>query len=457
MLYAIIDVETTGGSPKNSKITEIAIFKSNGIEVVDSYSSLVHPEQSIPDFIIRLTGISNAMVETAPRFYEIAKEVIEFTKDCIFVAHNVSFDYGMIRNEFRLLGYDFRLPQMCTIKASRKIIPGYKSYSLGSLSKALNIDIKERHRAGGDAEATTALFHLLYNKSKDQLNEFIQHELNPKIINSNFDLDLLDEIPNKTGVYLFFNEYNQIIYIGKSIHIKSRIEQHLRNTKTAKSTQMIKDIARVEYEITGSELIAMLKESELIKEKKPLYNRKLRKSIFPYGVYDIPNEKGYLELKIYKIESLKANPIQYFNTKKEANDYLNYIVEKYELCQKLCSIYNSKSSCFHFSIQKCNGACVEQEPPAEYNLRVQKFIDNVNIDSNSFFIIDKGRNKMERSLIWIEQGKYKGFGFAPFHFNGDKNVHSYKRYIKNCQEDKDSKMIIKSFLKKENNSKLVYL
>ena len=457
MLYAVIDVETTGGSPKHSKITEIAIFKTNGSKILDKYSTLLHPEQSIPDFIVRLTGISNQMVENSPKFYEVAKDIIDFTKDCVFVAHNVSFDYGMIRNEFKRLGYDFRLPQLCTVKTSRKVIPGYKSYSLGSISKDLNIEINGRHRATGDAEATTHLFHLLFEKSNKDLSDFFQYEVNPKLINSNFDLDQLDETPNKTGVYLFYNEFNQIIYVGKSIHLRKRIEQHLRNTKTAKGLQMLKEIVKVEYELTGSELIAMLKESELIKLHKPIFNRKLRKSKFPYGIFDKLNTEGYLELKIEKIDSKESQPLHYFNTKKEANEYLEFIVEKFNLCQKFCSTYKTDSACFYHTIQKCLGACVGKEEIETYNEKVQQFIEETCIENNSFYILDKGRNKMERSIVWIENGHYQGFGYAPFHFNGEKNIHAYKRFITKHQEDKDSKMIVKSFLKKGAFNKLIQL
>ena len=129
MNYVIIDVETTGGSPKTTKITEIALYKFDGQSIVDEFVTLVNPEEKIPDFIVKLTGISDQMVSDSPRFFEIAKNIIEFCKDCIFVAHNVSFDYNVVRREYKRLGYDFRLPQLCTVRASRLVFPGYESYS----------------------------------------------------------------------------------------------------------------------------------------------------------------------------------------------------------------------------------------------------------------------------------------------------------------------------------------
>ena len=156
-MFVIIDVETTGGSPRNSKITELAIYKYDGEKIIDEFITLLNPEQPIPEFIVRLTGIKDEMVLKSPRFYEVAKEVVEFTKDCIFVAHNVAFDYGMLRSEFKHLGFDFRLPHLCTVRAARYVLPGHKSYSLGNISRELGIEINGRHRAGGDALATTKL------------------------------------------------------------------------------------------------------------------------------------------------------------------------------------------------------------------------------------------------------------------------------------------------------------
>jgi DNA polymerase-3 subunit epsilon len=172
--FAIIDIESTGGSPNESKITEIAIYKHDGKEIIDEYSSLVNPEIPIPPFIVNLTGISNKMVRNAPKFFEISKKIIEFTEGCIFVAHNVGFDYSVIRSEFNSLGLDYRRAHLCTVHSSRLIIPDQNSYSLGKLSKSLGITLTGRHRASGDALATAKLFGLLYKKDSKSLETFIQ-------------------------------------------------------------------------------------------------------------------------------------------------------------------------------------------------------------------------------------------------------------------------------------------
>jgi DNA polymerase-3 subunit epsilon len=285
MIYSVIDVETTGGNPKSSKITEIAIYKHDGEKIVDEFVSLVNPEMPIPEFVVNLTKISDQMVENAPKFYEIAKKIIEFTQDTVFVAHNVGFDYGMIRSEFRHLGYDFRLPHLCTVRSARHFIPNQDSYSLGKLTRSLGIELKGRHRAGGDALATAKLLSLLIEKGGSKLNQFIQDELNPSFLHPALNLDLIEEIPNRSGIYKFFDENNQLIYLGKSNAIRTSIEQHLRNRSTKKNVQWCSNIARVEFELTGTELIASILEHQLLKQGRPKFNRTIRKKAEDIGLF----------------------------------------------------------------------------------------------------------------------------------------------------------------------------
>lgn len=454
MNYVIVDIETTGGSPKASKITEIAIYKHDGTKVIDEFSSLVDPEMKIPEFIVRLTGISDKMVEGQPKFFEIAKKIIEFTEGCIFVAHNVGFDYGIIRHEFKTLGYDFRRPHLCTVRASRYVIPGMESYSLGKLSRSLGIEIIGRHRAGGDALATAHLFTMLIEKDPGDLQSFIQQEVNPKILHPNLDLETLDEIPGKTGIYKFYNEFNQLIYIGKSKQIKSRVDQHLRNSKTKKGIQMMKEIMRIEYDLTGSELIALLKESQLIKLHKPIYNQQLKKSKFPYGLFDYFDEKGYHRLYIALTSKKNEIPLASFTTKKEGNLYLENLCEEYELCQKLCDLYPTQSACFHYSIKKCAGACIQQESAESYNSRVEKLVNRLCLNGESFYIIDKGRHKSEKSLVLVERGTIVGFGFAPYHFQGQP-TYKWKRFIDLMHEDRDARTILNVYMRKSESIEIV--
>jgi DNA polymerase-3 subunit epsilon len=452
--FAIVDIETTGGSPKNSKITEIAIYKHNGLRVIDEYETLINPETTIPPFIVQLTGINDDMVRKAPKFYEVAKEIVEFTEDCIFVAHNVAFDYGMLRAEFSSLGYDYRRPHLCTVRASRYVLPGHASYSLGKLTRSLGIEINGRHRAGGDALATAELFSILMENDSGQLESFITNEINPKQLHPNLSLDELEEIPNKTGIYKFFNETNQLIYIGKSIHIRKRVDQHLKNVKTKKGIQMQKEITRVEFELTGSELIALLRESDLIKQHQPIYNRTLRRNLFPYGLFSYVDYNGYERLFIDKISNHSEAPITSFTTKREATSYLEKMVENYDLCTKLCDLYKSDSSCFRYTVKNCLGACVQEESSDSYNRRVESFIDAITLNEGTFFVVDKGRKRGEKSLVKIENGCLTGYGFAPYNFKRYK-IEKWDKFIDYVKDNRDSRTILKLFLRKNKSHEVI--
>jgi DNA polymerase III subunit epsilon len=456
MKFAVIDVETTGGSPKSSKITEVAIYVTDGITVLEEFTSLVNPEMKIPIFIEKLTGISNKMVADAPKFYEIAKKIIEITEDCVFVAHNVGFDYGMFRHEFKLLGFDFRRKQLCTVRASRYMLPGLPSYSLGKLSKSLGIVLEGRHRAAGDAKATTIIFQQLFTKNQEALLGFLQEEINPSVLHPNLDLETLEEIPSKPGVYQFYNETNQLIYIGKSTKIKNRVEQHLKNVKTQRAAKMRYEISRIEYELTGSELIALLYESELIKQYKPIYNRQLRKTSFPFGIFSIEDKWGYKQLKIARITQTEEIPITSFSTQKEAVKYLENVCEKFELCQKLCGLYTSEKACFSYQVKQCNGACIQEENVEVYNARVDNFIDYLSYENDSFFIIENGRNKFEKGIVLIENGIYRGFGYIPFRaLKSPKS--KWKNYIDLRMDTRDNQTILNHYLRKNDKENIVTL
>lgn len=451
MQFVVVDIETTGGSPKTSKITEIAMYKHDGEKVIDSFVSLVNPGMKIPEFIVRLTGINDSMVEEAPFFHEIARTIVEFTENCVFVAHNVGFDYGMIRHEFRSLGYDFRLPHLCTVRASRYMLPGHASYSLGKLTRSLGIELIGRHRAGGDAHATALLFGMLHQQNSKALYQFIQHEVNPKSLHPNLDLEQLDEIPSKTGIYKFFNEVNQLIYIGKSKHIRKRIDQHLKNNKTKKAIEMQTEIARIEFELTGSELIALLYESKLVKQYKPIYNRHLRKNKFPYGLFSYTDDSGYIHFYVERTAKKMELPLATFTSKKEADDYINCQVDTLGLCQKLCGTYKTATSCFHYQIKKCQGACIHEESSDSYNERANQLIATLQFEMHHFFIIDAGRQRNEKSIILIENGMYRGFGYIPFYaLKGNKD--KWKNFIDYQPEDRDAKTILTYFLRKHRDS-----
>ncbi len=451
-MYAILDIETTGGQFNEEGITEIAIYKYDGYEIVDQFISLVNPEKPIQPFVVKLTGINNAMLRSAPKFYEVAKRIIEITDNCILVAHNTSFDYRILRTEFNRLGYDFVKPTLCTVELSKKLIPEQPSYSLGKLVRALGIPMSDRHRASGDALATVKLFQLLLAKDSEKeiviglIKAEIKSGLSPKL------LDIVESLPNKTGIYYIHNEKGDLIYIGKSKNIKKRVNQHFTG-KNNKSKKIQAQVFTVTYEETGSELVALLKESEEIKINKPIYNRAQRKSIFQWALYEVLDDKGYLNLKLQKADGRKKEITSYTSIQ-EGKNSLFRITEKYNLCQKLNGLYETQNGCFQHKINECNGACLGKEAPEEYNQRVEEFLNEMSFNNQNRIIVDRGRKINERSAVLIENGIYKGYCFFDLNYQIT-NMEVFKTILIPMQNNRDTRTIIQGYLRKNKVLKII--
>lgn len=288
-MYAILDIETTGGKFNKEGMTEIAIHKFDGNKVVDKLITLVNPEIPIQPFVVQLTGINNKMLVNAPKFYEVAKKIIEITEGCILVAHNANFDYRILKMEFERLGYNYVKDTLCTVELSRKLIPEQQSYSLGKLCRSLGIPMTDRHRANGDADATVKLFKMLLNKDveKQIISANIKLEGKSKITLNNRLQKILDKTPRTTGVFYVHNDKGEILYVGKNKNIRNGIHQLLlRHSRQAKNLQ--KNTFDITFEETGSILIANLKAYQTIKKVNPKYNNAKGKHIATV-VFNIQN------------------------------------------------------------------------------------------------------------------------------------------------------------------------
>jgi DNA polymerase III subunit epsilon len=446
-MYAIVDIETTGGSSRIEKITEIAIFQHDGEKITGEFITLINPERNIPYFITSLTGITNEMVEYAPRFFEIAKTIIEFTEGRTLVAHNASFDYSFIRQEFKSLGYNFKRNVLDTVTLGRKLIPGHRSYSLGNICKHLDITITGRHRAAGDALATVKLFEILMGIDREAGGGASVLFRNTRLskLNPNLDISKIDSIPDEPGIYYFYNEIGDLIYIGKSRNLQQRIRTHLSNNTTNRAMEMRDLIADIDWEVTGSELIALLKESSEIKKNKPVYNRAQRRTGFQWGIFSFTDINGYINFNYGQIDG-DDNPLAVFTSKERAKSMLSSLNERYNLCQKLTGLYETIGPCFHFHVGICSGACCGKEHSDLYNERARKAADEFLFTRRNFFIIDKGRENDERSAIKVVNGKFSGFGF--FNINemgfGLTAVHDC---IQSGGDNRDIQIILKQYLK----------
>ncbi len=445
--YAILDIETTGFSPSAEKITEIAIYIHDGRRIVDSFSTLLNPEKKIPYRIIQMTGINNQMVESAPKFYEVAKKIVELTDDKIVVGHNVRFDYGFIRNEFKSMGFDYQRKTIDTVKLSRKLIPGKPSYSLGKLCQSLDIENHSRHRAEGDAMATVKLFEMLLSIDS-QLDD-----LDKKGAVNGFNKSLVEGLPKAAGVYYFYNKSGELIYVGKSINIHDRVLSHLNNNLHKKAVRMKNDIAEVHFELTGNELVALLFESAEIKKHQPLYNRSQRRTYFNYGLYSFTDENGYINLKVTRIIE-ELNPVYTYGSAHEGKEHILRLTEEFGLCQKLCGVYDTTGSCFQYQIHQCEGACIGKESPKSYNSKVEQALENYHFGKQNFFVVEQGRREDEKAVIKVENGKYIGFGFVEM--NGQAlNPTDFHDCIRSQKDNREVRQIINSYLRRAKKKNVI--
>ena len=401
---------------------------------------------------MKLTGINNAMLQSAPKFFEVAKRIIEMTQDSVIVAHNAQFDYRILRTEFSRLGYNFERHNLCTVELAKKLIPEQPSYSLGKLVRALGIPMADRHRASGDALATVKLFKMLLDKDlkKEIVKTYIKTEIEkglaPKL------LDIVSAIPSTTGIYYVHKENGDIIYIGKSRNIKKRVNQHFTGS-SRKDKKIQAEVFSVTYEETGSELIALLKESEEIKVNKPVLNRVLNRTIFPFSIYQSSNKQGYLSLKLQRSDARKKE-VASFSSQAEGQSALFKITTKYVLCQKINHLDAVKTHCFPFENQECNGACVNEESPEEYNIRVENFLQNNEYANQNIIAIDRGRNLQERSAILIENGIFKGYAFFDLNYQVS-NIEILRTIITPMNNSRDAKNMILSYLQKKKVYKII--
>ncbi len=450
-LFAIVDVETTGGRANRDKITEIAIVLHNGSEVVGKFETLLNPECPIPYGITELTGITNDMVANAPKFYEVAKQIVQLTEGAIFVAHNVRFDYSFIQEEFRRLGFAYVRKQLCTVRLARKAFPGYASYSLGNLIRDMRLKAGDRHRAMGDTIATVDLFEriLTSEATVESIRQMVNLGVKESLLPKNFTIEKLHALPEACGVYYLHDERGDVVYVGKSLNIKKRIAEHFSD-RTEKGNKLAKLVHDVSAEETGSELAALLLESHEIKRLRPDVNRAQKAQSFPYVIHAYTNQDGYLCFALGKM-SLKNRKalrvVAEYPKLAHAKGWLRGIQQQFELCQRLCHLEETHGACFDYHLHKCHGACLNREPSEAYNLRATEALlalDESFIEPN-FFLIDKGRNTGESCVVSVENGKYLGFGFGDLaDLSG--NLDELRDLIKPYEDNPETRRIIRRFL-----------
>ena len=425
-MYAIVDIETTGGYANANGITEIAICIHNGKKIVDRYSTLVNPGKHIPIYISALTGISNEMVQDAPQFKDVAHDIYHMLNGKIFVAHNVNFDHSFVKYHLAAAGYELQCNKLCTVRLGRRIMPGLPSYSLGKICSHLGIQNQSRHRAGGDAEATAELFSLLLqNDEFNHIPQALKQNSKEQVLPANLPKKDIDALPYTPGVYYFHDQKGKVIYVGKAKNVKKRVCSHFTgNNPGLQRQEFLRNIHSITYQVCGTELIAFVLEAVEIKRLWPKYNRSLKRFEHAYSLYAFEDQRGYMRLAVDKHRKY-TNSMYNCHTMLEGRNLLNQLIETYELCPKLCFIQHNDQPCTGAN-EKC--ACEGLEPVEMYNKKVNAAINKLNEVLPTFAIRDAGRTDEEQSCLLIEKGKFFGMGYISQYFDID-NLQQLKNYL----------------------------
>jgi DNA polymerase-3 subunit epsilon len=425
-MYAIVDIETTGGHASANGITEIAICLHDGKKITQRYSTLVNPRREIPIYIRALTGISNEMVATAPDFEDVAADIYHLLHGKIFVAHNVNFDYSFVRYHLMAAGYTLQTNKLCTVRLGRKILPGLPSYSLGKLCKHLNIENDARHRAMGDAEATSKLFSLLLQSdTNNHIKAALKQNSKEQVLPPNLPKTTIEALPQTPGVYYFHDAKGKVIYVGKAKNIKKRVCSHFTgNNPGLQRQEFMRNICQITYQECGTELIALVLEAVEIKRLWPKYNRSLKRFEHAFGLYVFEDQRGYLRLAIDKYR--KGHETLYTcNSMLQGYTLLNKLITNFDLCSKLCFIQKNN--------QPCNNgegvcACTGHQSVDDYNHKVTTALNELRGALPTFAIRDEGRTDEEHSCILIEKGQFYGMGYISHYFQVE-DIHQLKNHL----------------------------
>jgi DNA polymerase-3 subunit epsilon len=454
-MYAIVDIETTGGYAEKHRVTEIAIYHHDGMQITDHYKTLINPGRKIPHFITGLTGINYEMVKEAPSFSDVAEEVMGWLKDRVFVAHNAHFDYSILKKELEDAGKAWTSKKLCTVRLSRKIIPGLDSYGLGRLAESLGIKIPDRHRAGGDALATARIFDILLKRDQDGvIAKALRRNSGETILPPNLPKEEFDKLPARAGVYYFLDAHGHVIYVGKALNIKKRIAGHFTGEAREWNRSNIRnEIHHITYELTGSELIALIFEAQEIRRLWPKYNLAQKYRVEEWGVYDYEDRNGYLRFCVNTV-TRGTRPLITFSNKGDAWNFMWEKVRSNDLCPKLSGLQLAKGLCFSHQSGTCKGACLGIETPKKYNRRAQQAVDSFFEKGQTVAILGNGRRPEERSLVLVENGLFSGFGY----FDNDLvigDLDSARMLVKPGKDNRIVQNLVNSFLQNPRGAQIL--
>ncbi|MDZ4751040.1 MAG: exonuclease domain-containing protein [Flavobacteriales bacterium] len=442
MIYAVTDIETTGGHASGNGITEIAVILSDGKKIIDTFQSLIKPSVSIPPYISALTGITNEMVRRAPEFDDIADELFDFLNQGVFVAHNVNFDYSFIKESFSSSGIDWKPQRMCTVRLSKKAFPGMKSYGLENLCRQMEIRNLAAHRAHGDASATVELLHrCLEELSEKDVLKFVTRSSPEIYLPNNVSLEAFQKLPQVTGVYFLLDRQLKPLYIGKARNIRKRVQQHFsQGLESSKQQDFLKEIYNLDHILTGNELIALLLEDQEIRKHWPKHNRAQKRRPRKLSVMQYTDQNGFDRLAIYENES-KSGAIKLFNNKSNAHNWLLEIADFAGLNHKLIGL----------PFELANEVLPDR---LTHNQLLRDALKEAAIRETVYVILSEGRTKEEYGFIFTNQGSTVGYGFVPIDVQISK-VSQWEEWLIPLSPSESTHGIINAYIEKPKGMKVL--
>lgn len=421
--YVLLDLETTGATPTQDRITEIGLIRyENGVEI-GRWNTLINPQVSISPFIQQLTGITPEMVSTAPVFSEIRETLLDWLNDAVLCAHNVRFDYGFLKNEFKRIGISFQKKLLCTVKLSRKLYPQHQSHSLDAIIERFNLMCEQRHRAMGDTETMAAFIHTAIQElGESAVQDTAQLLLKQQAIPAGLDYLEIHAIPDTCGVYLFYGE-SALLYVGKSISLRARVLSHFQSDhRSAREMRITQEVKRIEYQITSGELGALLLESQLIKSHQPIHNRQLRreKQLCAWRVSDNPKQWPLVTLINENDMNLDMeNVFGTFRTKRQALQLLNKLADEHGLCDKALGLEKGSGVCFSRQLKRCRGVCDGSEPAEIHHVRLLTALSHYKI------------------LSWPFKGRIGVKEYNPYNLKAEVHVFNQWCYLGSAQNEQE--------------------
>jgi DNA polymerase-3 subunit epsilon len=398
MRFAITDIETVGSKPGQGTIIEIAICIHDGEKVIDKYETLINPEKKIPPFIVSLTGINDKMLLHAPLFEDVADEIFDLLKDCVFVAHNVNFDYNFVKAELDAAGFQWKPEKLCTVRLARASFPGHRKYGLSSMCELFEIPNFAAHRAMGDAQATSILF----DKCIEEHGFTIIHDMlklgsGDSFLPNHIPNEEFQQLPTTAGIYFFKNEKGEHLYIGKALNIKKRVRSHFNPDGGERQQFFLREIAHIEFQETGTELLASLMEDAAIRKHFPKYNKAQKKKAHPFHLISFFDQKGIHRLQVIKGKT--AQSIHSFPSMKAAYQWLNALKDEHHIQGRWIGLHNFQGEEL-------------QDEISVHNQALENALQTMIAKQPSYLVIGRGRKDNEKSFVWVQRGNLKGYAFV---------------------------------------------